>query len=182
MKSLLVACLLGAAFLAVSDASASPFQRLKQYGSITIPPEWAGTWSSTDSVYDCNGVLQSVSTSLDTLCAGVRFDFQSDSTISCSGSATATTFEEHCTGTGDAGPDCQYTLTLDAHGTRNGDSFFSVNVFQFQFSGTGPGCDQIPDQCTQTNSHSTRTGPAPAEYCATPVRSTTWGKVKSQYR
>jgi hypothetical protein len=55
-------------------------------------------------------------------------------------------------------------------------------VFSTTYSGTGTGCDLFQNQCTQTNSHSTRIGPAPPAYCATPVQGTSWGRVKSQYR
>ena len=78
--------------------------------------------------------------------------------------------------------DCNYSFDIETHGTRSGDSFFSVSVFQTQYSGTGEGCDLFPDTCDQINSHATRTGPAPAAYCSTPAQRTTWGQVKSRYR
>jgi hypothetical protein len=181
MKFLVTALILGA--LAASSASANPFARNHRgviNGSITVPPEWAGIWQSVDSTYDCNGAFQNTTTFTDTLCAGVTFE--SDTTFSCTGSADANSYTQHCTGSGEVFTDCTYTFDLTTHGTRSGDSFFSVSVFSTTYTGTGKGCDFFPDSCTQTNSHSTRLGPAPAAYCATPVESTSWGRVKSLYR
>ena len=177
----MTALILGA--LAASSAAANPFARNQRpviNGSITVPPEWAGIWQSTDSTYDCNGVFQSTSTTLDTLCAGVTFE--SDTTFSCSGSVDANTYTQHCSGSGEVFTDCTYTFDIQTHGTRSGDSFFSVSVFSTTYTGTGKGCDFLPDDCTQINTHSTRLGPAPSAYCATPVESTSWGRVKSLYR
>lgn len=181
MKLLVCALILGA--LAASSASANPFAKNHRpviNGSITVPPEWAGVWQSTDSTYDCTGAFTGTSSSLDTLCAGVTFE--SDTTFSCTGGADGTSYFQHCTGSGEVITDCTYTFDINTHGTRSGDSFFSVSVFSTTYAGTGKGCDFFPDSCDQTNTHSTRIGPAPPAYCATPVVGTSWGRVKSQYR
>jgi hypothetical protein len=181
MKTLFLVVFLVAA--GISTASANPFalaHRLGGGGTIVVPPEWAGIWQSTDSTYDCNGVLQSVSSGLDTLCAGTRFE--QDTTFTCTGSTSSTTYQQHCTGSEPLFPDCQFNFDLEVHGTRSGDSFFSVAVFQSSTSGTAEGCNLFPPSCNQVNTHSTRIGPAPAEYCATPVRSSSWGQIKSRYR
>ena len=181
MRVLVYALILGA--LAAASASANPFaknQRPVINGSITVPPEWAGIWQSTDSTYDCTGAFTGTDTFLDTLCAGVTFE--ADTSFSCTGGADANTYTQHCFGSGEVFPDCNYTFDIQTNGTRTGDSFFSVSVFSTTYSGTGKGCDFFPDSCIQTNSHSTRIGPAPAAYCATPVQGTSWGRVKSQYR
>lgn len=149
-------------------------------GEIVIPPEWAGIWSYSDTTYNCLGQVVGTSSGFDTLCAGVRFD--TDPSVSCSGSATANTYTQHCTSSGEVFPDCNYTIVVDTQGTRTGDTFFSVSVFTATYSGTGKGCDLLQDQCQQYNSHATRTGPAPSEYCATPAAETSWGQVKSLYR
>jgi len=182
MKLLVCALLLGA--LAASAADASPFaarSRSLLGGGITVPPEWAGIWQSTDTTYDCNGVFMNTTSSLDTLCTGQTFE-DDDPTISCTGSVDANTYTQHCTGSSEFIPDCTATFDILTHGTRSGDSFFSVTVFQTTYAGTGEGCDLIQDFCQQFNSHSTRIAPAPAEYCATPVEGMSWGKVKSLYR
>lgn len=181
MKFLVIALILGA--LAASSASANPLttrHRPAGGGSITVPPEWAGIWQSTDSLYDCNGVFQSMDTFIDTLCAGVTFE--SDTTFSCKGGANGTSYFQHCSGSGEVFEDCTYTFDIQTNGTRTGDSFFSVSVFSTTYTGKGKGCDFFTDSCTQTNTHSTRIGTAPPAYCATPVVGTSWGKVKSQYR
>jgi hypothetical protein len=181
MKLLVCALILGA--LAASSASANPLashNRRAIDGTITIPPEWAGIWQSTDSTYDCTGAFTGTTSSLDTLCAGVVLE--SDTTFSCTGGIDANTYFQHCTGSGEIFTDCNYTFDVNSHGTRSGESFFSVSVFTTTYSGTGKGCDFFTDSCDQTNTHSTRIGPAPSAYCATPVVGTSWGKVKSQYR
>jgi hypothetical protein len=161
---------------------ASPFHRgmARMGGTITVPPEWAGIWAISDTIYDCTGAFQSASTVTDTLCAGASF--QQDSTITCTGSATSTTYQQTCDGGGEVFTDCAYTFHLDAHGTRNGENYFSVTTITTTYSGTGKGCDLFPDNCTQINTHATRTGPAPTVYCSTPVRSSTWGQLKALYR
>jgi hypothetical protein len=180
MKLLVTALVLASALLFAGSASAYHTPAGTIHGDVVIPPEWAGIWQTSDSTYDCNGVLQGVSSGVDTLCAGTRFD--TTSTISCTGSATSTTFNQHCTGSGEVFTDCNYTIDVLTHGTRSGDTFFSVSVFQSTYAGTGKGCDFFPDQCQQINTHSTRTGPAPAAYCASPAAPTSWGKVKASYR
>ena len=181
MKLLVCAVLLGA--LAESAADANPFAKSPRsivQGGITVPPEWAGIWQTTDSTYDCTGALLSSGASFDTLCAGVTFEQDPD--FSCTGSVDANSYTQHCTGSGEIFPDCNYTFDVQTHGTRTGDTFFSVSVLTTTYSGTGEGCDFLPDMCQQFNSHATRIGPAPTKYCSTPVEGTTWGQIKSQYR
>lgn len=182
MKFLVCALVLGSALLAAGPASARiPAVRGPiANGDIVVPPEWAGVWQYTDTTYDCTGAFQSTSTGFDTLCAGAHFD--TSSTISCTGSATSTTFSQHCTASGEIVPDCNYNFDIVTHGTRTGDTFFSVSVFNTTYTGTAPECSFFPNDCTQTNSHSTRIGPAPPEYCATPAAPMTWGKLKATYR
>lgn len=184
MKCLPLALLLSASIL-VGQAAANPFARKSgnpgTLGSvITVPPEWAGVWETSDSTYDCAGVLTGTSTYTDTLCAGTRI--YPDTTLGCSGSSTATTFDMSCSGSAEVFTDCQYTVNLESHGTRSGETFNSVATLSVVYSGTGLGCDLFPDHCSQTNSHSTRTGVAPAAYCATPAQPVTWGRMKVLYR
>jgi hypothetical protein len=161
---------------------------LATHGSITIPNEWDGVWASEDSVYDCSGNLQYVETYLDTLCAGAVVSFEDDDptggllTIDCTGSASATTVDILCTGSGEIVTDCTVTLIVDLEGTRTGDSFVATSVTSVTYDGTGTGCDIFPDDCTRVVTHADRIGPAPAVYCATPVRTATWGEVKLRYR
>ena len=65
---------------------------------------------------------------------------------------------------------------------RTGDTYRSVTVTNVTYSGTGLGCDLVPPSCTKVVSYGTRTGPAPAEYCLTPVKRATWGQLKVAYR
>jgi hypothetical protein len=172
--------------LAVRPAAADPFARHVRPGtspssttSIIVPAEWAGVWENCDTVYTCAGAFQSASCDTDTLCTGQVFD--TDPSISCSGSFTSTTYTEHCTGSGNI-LTCQYTTTIDSHGTRTADSSFSVSTISTTYSGADPTCGFLPPQCAQINSHGNRLGPAPAAYCATPSQPTTWGQMKAHYR
>jgi len=148
----------------------------------TIPPEWAGIWTVQDSSYDCQGVSTGISTTDDTLCAGAILADPGQSPIQfdCTGVANPTSFQQHCTGTGTVSG-CQVDFVLDSHGTRSNDSYYSVSVVQITYSGGGL-CDLFPDQCFQTNSHGTRTGPTQPSDCATPTRQSRWGDLKVKYR
>ena len=149
-------------------------------GGITIPVEWSGVWTVVDSSYDCPNVFKSTSTSSDTLCTG--HTYEGDPTYVCTGSATATTFTQTCDGTFNVAQDCDAVFHLESHGTRSGESYFTVSTITVSYSGTGKGCDLFPPSCTQYNSHGTRTDPEPTERCASPVRPSTWGQVKVLYR
>ena len=182
MKLIVCALALGSALLCAGSASARPFFRpaTVPLGEIVVPPEWAGIWSYSDTTYNCLGQVTGTSSGFDTLCAGQRFD--TDPSVSCTGSTTSTTYYQHCTSSGEIFPDCNLNTDVETNGTRNGDSFFSVTVFQSSTSGTAKGCDLFPPQCSQINSHATRIGPAPSEYCSTPAERATWGQLKSLYR
>jgi hypothetical protein len=166
----------------------SPFQILQAgmaaLDPYKIPPEWDGIWTSTDSTYDCTGVLQQVGSSEDTLCNGAVFFDPSTITgdVECTGSFTATTLDITCTGVDTIITDCVATFTYHIRGTRTGDDAFLVTTITTNFDGTAPECAFIPDDCSQLNTHAQRTGPAPTDYCATPARPATWGEVKVRYR
>jgi hypothetical protein len=153
-------------------------------GSDPIPAQWAGIWDTVDSVYNCTGGLQSTSSSTDTLCTGQVIEPEPDPSFEydCTGTTTPTTVNMTCTGRSEVFQDCFADYVVTIVGTRTNDSYFMVATINTTFSGTGEGCDFLPDQCLQINSHGTRTAPEPTEYCATPVEETTWGQVKSLYR
>ena len=182
MKLIVCALVLGSALLLAAPSSASPFFRPANVplGEIVVPAEWAGIWSYSDTTYNCEGGVVGTSSGLDTLCAGQRFD--TDPSVSCTGSATATTYQQHCTSSGEIFPNCNLNVDVETHGTRTGDSFFSVTVYQSSTSGTAEGCNLFPPQCQQINSHATRIAPAPTKYCSTPAEKATWGQLKSLYR
>jgi hypothetical protein len=152
--------------------------------AIVVPVEWGGIWTVEDSTYDCAGVLQSVETSSDTLCPGEQTidPNQFPGQFDCTGSADATSLDVTCSGTSELFPDCSSTFTSTLRGTRTGENYFVVSTVQVTYSGTAEGCDLVPGFCMQVNSHATRTGPVPVEYCQTPVRPTTWGSLKLRYR
>jgi hypothetical protein len=152
---------------------------------VIVPTEWAGVWAYTDSSYSCEGDLLGVDTGLDTLCAGQIYlsDVgESYFTITCIGTATATTVDITCGGSGEIAPDCTYTVTSEIDGVRTGDSYVATNVIDATYSGSGPGCELLPSSCTRIVSRATRVAPAPTEYCATAATPATWGQVKTRYR
>jgi len=156
--------------------------------TISIPPEWDGIWASEDSVYDCQGVLQSVEVYLDTLCAGQVYGYQGEDptggllTITCTGFATATVASVTCAGSGEIIPDCTVSISNSLDATRTGNSFVAVSITDISASGTALGCNLFPARCTRVVTHATRTGPAPADYCLTPTRPSSWGEVRIRYR
>lgn len=152
--------------------------------TIVIPQEWGGIWASDDSTYDCLGALESVSASTDTLCPGepVGNTGQVDLTWSCTGTVDANSVNVTCTGSIELVPNCLAIYTYSLAGTRSGDTYFVAGTTSVTYSGSATGCDLIPPSCTQVNSHGTRTGPAPVEYCQTPALPTTWGRLKVRYR
>lgn len=152
-------------------------------GSIDVPPEWEGVWSTTDSTYMCGGPLFSVGGGLDTLCAGTPIgDDGSEPDIMCSGSADATTINVTCTYSEPIAPDCVAELTVTITGTRTSDSYVAHSVTEVAYTGSGAPCDLLLDSCQRRSTRGTRIGPAPAAYCATPVSRSTWGEVKLKYR
>mgnify|MGYP003693988559 CR=1 FL=1 len=143
-------------------------------------PEWAGVWTTSDSTYDCDGNFQEVSTSTDTVCGGERYsgdsiDFQ------CTGTATATSVNLTCTFSQDT-LDCHFAYQSTIQGTLTGSTYRSVAVSSLTVTGSGPFCGFIPGYCDRIVTYGTRTGPAPATYCATPTTKTTWGRLKQIYR
>lgn len=151
-------------------------------GPTPVPQEWDGVWTSEDSIYICDGPLQLAIAQGDTICGGTVYDPGSATPLDCTGTATATTIDMTCTGTSELFPDCQSTFTIHTVMTRTDDTYHSVTTISTSYSGTGEGCDLIPPSCQRIVSNGTRTGPAPADYCVTPVRRTNWGRLKSIYR
>ena len=185
MKSLALAVLILGAGL-VGRAAANPFAThhsgspVVASGGFTVPVEWAGVWTFNDTTYKCPGILQGTSTGNDTLCTGEVIDAYPNGT--CTGTSDLNTIDETCTASGEIFTDCSYNISFHIHGTRSGDTFSSVTTINTTYTGTGAGCDLLPPSCQQVNSHATRIGPAPPEFCATPVQPSTWGKMKAAYR
>jgi len=192
MKKLsVVFLLLLAAMLLSGSAQAAPtgynFGRALRImsGSFTVPPEWDGIWSTQDSTYDCTTGPTGTSSGLDTLCAGQVFDENSPDgslTFTCTGTADATTVHATCSGSSTVLPDCQAIFDIQIDVIRSSESYRSVSTTTVTYSGTGTGCSLLPGSCTRIVTYGTRTGPAPSVYCLTPVKGTTWGRLKMLYR
>lgn len=167
-----------------STPSGRAIMRLAR-ASIVVPAQWDGLWTTVDSVYDCPDVFLVTNTSTDTICGGREYspDGQgSPFAMVCTGSADASTMDMTCTGSGEVFAGCNANYTMVTHGTISGDTYHMVSTMETTYSGTGEGCSLLPPSCTQIDIWGTRTGAAPTDYCATSVRKSTWGRVKSLYR
>jgi hypothetical protein len=182
---LLAALLPSGAARAEPGAFGSPNAFRLMAGSITVPPEWDGVWTSTDSTYNCLGASLGVSTVTDTLCAGQVIS--QDGTglpviFTCTGTADANSIHQNCTGSMQISADCQVEYQIQIDGTRSGTTFRSVTVSQVTYTGTGLECTLLPGSCRRVVSYATRSGPAPLDYCVTPVKGASWGRLKMLYR
>jgi hypothetical protein len=149
--------------------------------SIRLPVEWDGIWATEDSTYDCAGVFFDTGTGFDTLCAGQGFSSR-QIVLTCVGSADANTIVVDCAGTIEVIPGCEQTFTLQGTITRSGATYIAQSIAHFGSPGQGAGCDLLTASCARGVSRGVRVGPAPAAYCVTPVKRTTWGSVKAMYR
>ena len=183
--------LLSASLLRAGAAHAAPraydfSQALRlMSGSVTVPPEWDGVWTTQDSVYDCTTGFKQFVSGVDTLCSGQVFTENAPGSplaIVCNGTADATTFHATCSGSDTVFTDCLVTFDIQVDGVRTGESYRSVTTTNTSYSGTGTGCDLLPATCTRRVIYGARTGPAPAAYCTTPANRTTWGQIKVLYR
>ncbi len=153
--------------------------------AVVVPVEWDGIYSTVDTTYTCAGAFQSKSASTDTICGGKDYSpggSYGSITITCTGTADATSFSMTCTGSGPVFTDCDVNYSIVTHGTLSGSTVHTVSVINITYTGTGTGCSFLPPTCMQTDSWGTRTGPAPSAYCATPARTTSWGRLKTHYR
>jgi hypothetical protein len=153
--------------------------------ALVVPAEWDGIYTTVDSTYTCEGVFQSTSAGTDTICGGKDYssgDTGGSITLQCTGNATATTFDQTCTGSETVITDCDAVFTIVSHGTRTTDAYHIVTTVSVTYVGTGTGCEFLPSSCTQYDTWGTRTGPAPVDYCLTPTKPSSWGEVKTRYR
>ena len=188
MTRFAIAVLLSAALLPTGTARAGPvasdfWDGLRLAGqSIVVPPEWDGIWTTEDSVYDCVTGFKTFDAGKDTLCSGQVYAQGGPLSLVCNGTADATTFHATCTGSEMVFPDCMLLVDIQIDATRTADSYRAVTVTNTSYSGTGTGCSLLPPTCTRSVTYGTRTSGAPADYCATPVKQTTWGRLKAAYR
>ena len=152
---------------------------------VTVPPEWAGIWTSVDSVYNCaSGALLKVVELTDTLCAGQ--DLPADPNVpsylsippsTCPGSADATHIQVHCqVGGGLCGEACWVTDMLDLDATRQSDFAFWSWTTQSISSCHASICDL----CVLTHRRSLRIAPPPCGIV--PTQPESWGELKARYR
>jgi hypothetical protein len=154
-------------------------------GSVKVPPEWDGVWTTQDSVYDCTTGFQALEVGADTLCSGEVFTqaaIASPLTLDCNATADATTFHATCSGSADVMTGCTLTVGIQIDAIRTSSSYRAVTTTDMGYAGSATGCDQLPASCTRTVTYGTRTGPAPSDFCVTPAKRTTWGQLKVSYR
>ncbi len=195
MKRLALALLLPVALCLASNAFAESVRTTppgalskylyRVYGSIAVPPEWAGIWTIVDSTYDCNRVFQDVTIETDTLCTGMLvYDTPPEGVefeITCTGTADGDEVHAECTGSGPVDV-CTLAYYFRTDGTRTADSYSIETRFEMTVTGPADPCDFFPDMCQINRSHGTRIAPEPTAYCATPAVPATWGQVKGRYR
>jgi hypothetical protein len=160
----------------------SPHQLTGIADNIPIPPEWAGIWSYTDSLYDCGSSTASYTdTGFDTLCAGATYDPEdsSDVEITCTGTFTEDSANITCTGSYTVFEGCTAMFTITTSATRSGETFTSTSTFVTTYSPHK--CAYVEDSCMIINEHATRIGPAPSD-CLTATLPATWGAIKALYR
>lgn len=191
MRRLPIAVLLFAlvAFAPAAHAAPAPafFAKMARQATrnIVVPLEWDGTYAIVDSIYTCDSTFVAFTTFGDTLCGGQPFVPPSSDTtfaLQCTGTITATTIDLDCTSSGPIVPDCDANYHMVMHGTMAPGLYHVVSTITITYSGNGVGCDNFPPYCGQVDTWGVRTGPAPTDYCTTPARRTTWGRVKSYYR
>jgi hypothetical protein len=179
----LVAGSIGIADAGMSEAALERVVRIPRIQGTPAPSEWEGIWTTLDSTYiNCEISFTPPSPGADTICAGARFEQPSDPgfNVTCSGNADATTFSMHCTGTADLEGGCTGTVDITIEGTRTGSTFKRTSVMNFTPTAPSAECIAI---CIRTVSYGTRTGPAPMDYCTTtPVKPSSWGRLKILYR
>ena len=108
MKKWLVSLALLASVCVCATAHAAPAPPslrtiLKNaFGTIVVPPEWAGIWSTVDSTSDCAGGPVEVSALEDTICGGEAVTPPEDGPyeITCTGTVDGSTIDVTCTGGG----------------------------------------------------------------------------------
>jgi hypothetical protein len=192
MKRLTVIALLGFTFVfAFGSAHAGPSTRgfgagLRVVGgSLIIPAEWDGIWTTADSTYDCTAGFTAYSVDEDTICGGQTYSEAPPDTsveLTCTGTANATTMHATCNGSSMFFPDCQANYEIVVDVVRTGETYRSVTTINITFSGTGVGCSFIPTRCTRIVTYGTRTASAPPSFCTTSVKRSTWGELKAHYR
>jgi len=108
-----------------------------------LPESWAGTWSVTVTVLDCDsGGVVGETTAEQVLCAGepLRFDLQQFE-IECTGPITDADFEVDCTDVWPI-PDCVLTVHVTLAGTKTGDAFEGAGGIRTTAEPATPGsCD-----------------------------------------
>lgn len=175
MKSWRTSAIIGAllpAVLLTTPASAD----------VIVPEEWEGIWEIQVSSYDCDtNILLFSSTAYDTICSGWAFAGPEEEEVefTCTGSADAGSYTQHCEGTMSPIPGCSMTLVFDATGTRTGETYTAVSTVSSTYVGD---CMGIPDSCIRTEVTGTRIDTTPDPCTETANELLGWSALKSQYR
>ena len=174
-----LACAVAAASVAFAGSASNPVDRIVRD---TVPPEWGGIWSVHLESHKCsNDSLLFSTTELDTICPNAAFPSPGGGglVVTCSTTATPTTFSIHCTASSQVLPGCTAAYVVDITGTRNGDTYTATSTTNITYTGA---CLGIQNSCTRVDQTATRIAPTPVPCSLTPADEETWGELKSVYR
>jgi hypothetical protein len=159
-----------------AEVSPSLAKLFKMAGEIEYPPEWTGIWSSSDSLYDCEGnLLFGLAPSEERICAGDPVEPPEEGVVfECTGDATPPDLDITCTGTETVG-DCTTNFTFHLEETLVG----SERRYVYTVNTTNSAeCKDPGDFCFVLRGTKTRI----SSNCTTPIDKSSWGQVKSRYR
>lgn len=172
LKTCLVVCLLLTAGLSAAPAAAD----------VIVPEEWVGIWEIQVATYDCdtNDLLFST-TVYDTICPGWAFadPDQEEIDLTCTGSADANSYSQHCEGSSTPFPGCEMSFVFDGTGSRTGDTYTAITTTSSTFVGA---CFSIPDSCSRTEVTGTRIDDTPDQCTETAEDQVSWSALKGHYR
>ena len=121
----------------------------------TVPAEWSGIWSITDSLFLCSGqFLFAFEAELDTLCTDMSFEFgdpEDPFSIECTGTVTGSVVDVTCTGSAEDPPGCQVMVTIETDATRTGDNYSAEMIVDIVATGSVPDCESgcIRNSCVK---------------------------------
>ncbi|HPF35185.1 MAG TPA: hypothetical protein P5571_07950 [Candidatus Krumholzibacteria bacterium] len=149
---------------------------------VIVPDEWVGIWELQIASYDCDtDVLLFESTEYDSICPGWAFSDPVDEEveITCTGSANADGYEQHCSGSSEPLPGCTIDFAFDAAGTRTGDTYTAITTITTTATGS---CMGFQGSCQRIEVTGTRIDATPPDCSQTPAETWSWSAVKEGYR
>ena len=144
-----------------------------------LPGGWYGIWQIQIQIKDCVTQQVQFSTSdTDTICPDEEVLSDPEINYQCTGTVSDTEFHMTCTAQYEEVPGCLADVSVAFDGTRTGNSFFTVGIFNYTY--TGAACEPEGTFCSRFEQTGTRTS-TDTSGCETPVRAGTWGGIKARY-